>query len=123
MLKTLTNEEIYFINNQFNIVFEESNQYLPAKLNFYIQKNKKKIMDLAMEIEQARINIIQNFGESTEEGKYFIPKEHIEAAQNELNDLLNISQTIDICPISIDDIENLQFTLPQMEVLMFMIKE
>ena len=123
MLKTLTNEEIYFINNQFNIVFEESNQYLPAKLNFYIQKNKKKIMDLAMEIEQARINIIQNFGEATEEGKYFIPKEHIKTAQNELNDLLNISQTIDICPISIDDIENLQFTLPQMEVLMFMIEE
>ena len=123
MLKTLTNEEIYFINNQFNVVFEGSNQYLPAKINFYIQKNKKKIMDLAMEIEQARINIIQNFGEAAEEGKYFISKEHIEAAQNELNDLLNISQTIDICTISINDIENLQFTLPQMEVLMFMIEE
>ena len=123
MLKTLTNEEIYFINNQFNIAIEGANQYLPAKINFYIQKNKKKIMDLAMEIEQTRINIIQNFGEAVEEGKYFIPKEHIEAAQNELNDLLNISQTIDIYTISINDIENLQFTLPQMEALMFMIEE
>lgn len=123
MLKILTNEEIYFIGSQLNKIFDETCQYLPAKVNFYIQKNKKKIVDLAMEIEQARINIIQNFGEPTDEGKYFIPKENILLAQKELNDLLNIKQEIEIYLISINDIENLQFTLPQMEALMFMIEE
>ena len=123
MLKKITNEEIYFINQQLNKIFEESHQYLPAKVNFYIQKNKKQIMDLAMEIEQARINIIQNFGEHAEENKYFIPDENITLAQKELNDLLNITQEIEVYTISLDDIENLQFTLPQMEALMFMIEE
>jgi hypothetical protein len=80
-------------------------------------------MDLAIAIEQTRINIIQNFGTQTEDGQYFIPKELLEAAQNELSDLLNINQTVEIYPISIKDIEDLQFTLPQMEVLMFMIEE
>ena len=123
MLKKITNEEIYFINQQLNKIFEESHQYLPAKVNFYIQKNKKQIMNLAMEIEQARINIIQNFGEHAEENKYFIPDENITLAQKELNDLLNITQEIEVYTISLDDIENLQFTLPQMEALMFMIEE
>ena len=51
MLKILTNEEIYLINKQLNEVFEQSGQYLPAKVNFYIQKNKKKIAELAQEID------------------------------------------------------------------------
>lgn len=123
MLKTLTNEEIYFINQQLNKVFEQSQQYLPAKVNFYIQKNKKKIAELAYEIEEARTQIILHYGEKQEDGKYFVAKEQIPQAQEELNNILNIEQEIDIMPISIDDIENLHFTLPQMEVLMFMIEE
>lgn len=123
MLKILTNNEIYFINEQFNKVFEQSQQYLPAKVNFYIQKNRKRIVDLAQEIEQAKTRIIKNFGEEQEDGKYFIPKELIFEAQSELNDLLNINQEIEVNTISLDEIENLHFTLPQMEALMFMIEE
>ena len=124
MLKILTNEEIYFINQQFNKMFDESKQYLPAKVNFYIQKNRKKIADLAQEIEMTRAKIIMNFGAAAdEEGKYFIPTENLEIAQKELNDLLGIKQEVEVNLISINDIENLHFTLPQMEALMFMIEE
>lgn len=124
MLKILTNEEIYLINEQLNKSFENNQQYLPAKVNFYIQKNKKKIADLAREIEEARAKIITSFGNpSNEDGKYFISQDKIEDAQNELKDLLDIKQEIEIFLISINDIENLHFTLPQMEALMFMIEE
>lgn len=123
MLKFLTNNDIYFINEQFNKVFEQSQQYLPAKVNFYIQKNKKKIAELAQEIEIARAEIIKNFGEQKEDQKYYIPQDKIQEAQQELLDLLNIQQEIEIFTISLDDIENLHFTLPQMEALMFMIEE
>lgn len=123
MLKILTNNDIYFINEQFNKIFENSQQYLPAKVNFYIQKNKKKIAELAQEIEIARAEIIKNFGEQKEDGKYYIPKEKIQNAQQELLDLLNIQQEIEVFTISLDDIENLHFTLPEMEALMFMIEE
>ena len=123
MLKILTNDEIYFINKQLNKTFEDSQQYLPAKVNFYIQKNKKRIAELAQEIEIARAEIIKNFGEQKEDQKYYIPKEKIQNAQQELLDLLNIQQEIEVFTISLDDIENLHFTLPQMEALMFMIEE
>lgn len=123
MLKILTNNDIYFINEQFNKIFENSQQYLPAKVNFYIQKNKKKIAELAQEIEMARAEIIKNFGEQKEDQKYYIPQDKIQEAQQELLDLLNIQQEIEVFTISLDDIENLHFTLPQMEALMFMIEE
>lgn len=123
MLKILTNNDIYFINEQFNKAFENSQQYLPAKANFYIQKNKKKIAELAQEIEIARAEIIKNFGEQKEDQKYYIPQDKIQEAQQELLDLLNIQQEIEVFTISLDDIENLHFTLPQMEALMFMIEE
>ena len=123
MLKILTNNEIYFINEQLNKVFEQSQQYLPAKVNFYIQKNKKKIADLAQEIEQTRAQIIKNFGEQKEDQKYYISQEKIQDAQQELKDLLNIKQEIEVYTIFLNDIENLHFTLPQMEALMFMIEE
>lgn len=123
MLKILTNDEIYFINKQLNKTFEDSQQYLPAKVNFYIQKNKKRIADLAQEIEIARAEIIKNFGEQKEDQKYYIPQDKIQEAQQELLDLLNIQQEIEVFTISLDDIENLHFTLPQMEALMFMIEE
>ena len=123
MLKILTNDEIYFINKQLNKTFEDSQQYLPAKVNFYIQKNKKKIAELAQEIEIARAEIIKNFGEQKEDQKYYIPQDKIQEAQQELLDLLNIQQEIEVFTISLDDIENLHFTLPQMEALMSMIEE
>ena len=123
MLKILTNNEIYFINKQLNKTFEDSQQYLPAKVHFYIQKNKKKIAELAQEIETARAEIIKNFGEQKEDQKYYIPQDKIQEAQQELLDLLNIQQEIEVFTISLDDIENLHFTLPQMEALMFMIEE
>ena len=123
MLKKLTNNEVYSINEQFNKIFEQSQQYLPAKVNFYIQKNKKRIAELAQEIEIARAEIIKNFGEQKEDQKYYIPQDKIQEAQQELFDLLNIQQEIEVFTISLDDIENLHFTLPQMEALMFMIEE
>ena len=69
MIKTLTNEEIYLINQKLNKSFEQSNQYLPARINFYIQKNKKIIADLASVIEEARNAIILEFGSPDEEGR------------------------------------------------------
>ena len=125
MLKILTNEEIYLINKQLNEVFEQSGQYLPAKVNFYIQKNKKKIAELAQEIEATRAQIVRNFGYQSEDedNKYIIPPDKIQEAQHELDELLDIKQEIDVNLISINDIENLHFTFPQMEALMFMIEE
>lgn len=123
MLKTLTNHEIYTINSQFNEAFKDCNQFIQAKINFYIQKNRKKLVELATEIEATRIEIIKNFGQQQEDGQYYIEQDKILIAQQEMQDLLDITQEVEISTISLKDIENLHFTFPQMEALMFMIEE
>ena len=123
MIKVLTNEEIYLINQKLNKSFEQSNQYLPARINFYIQKNKKIIADLASVIEEARNAIILEFGSPDEEGRVIIPQDKVPEANKEIYDLFSIKQEVNIDLISLESIENYSFTMDQMEALMFMIEE
>lgn len=123
MIKVLTNEEIYLINQKLNSSFEQSNQYLPARINFYIQKNKKIIADLASVIEEARNAIILEFGSPDEEGRVIISQDKIPEANKEIYDLFSIKQEINVDLISLESIENYSFTMDQMEALMFMIEE
>ena len=123
MIKVLTNEEIYLINQKLNKSFEQSNQYLPARINFYIQKNKKIIADLASVIEEARNAIILEFGSPDEEGRVTISQDKIPEANKEIYDLFSIKQEVNIDLISLESIENYSFTMDQMEALMFMIEE
>lgn len=123
MIKVLTNEEIYLINQKLNKSFEQSNQYLPARINFYIQKNKKIIADLASVIEEARNAIILEFGSPDEEGRVTISQDKIPEANKEIYDLFSIKQEMNIDLISLESIENYSFTMDQMEALMFMIEE
>ena len=123
MIKVLTNEEIYLINQKLNSSFEQSNQYLPARINFYIQKNKKIIADLASVIEEARNAIILEFGSPDEEGRVTISQDKIPEANKEIYDLFSIKQEVNIDLISLESIENYSFTMDQMEALMFMIEE
>lgn len=121
----LSNREIYNIYTLFEKSFQEDNnkQYLPSKINFFILKNKKLILTAMSEIDLIRKDIIKNYGILQENNEYFIENSNIDLVNNELNDLLSIEQEIDISKIKLSDIENLEFTLEQMEALMFMIEE
>lgn len=123
MIKILTNEEIYLINQKLNKSFEQSNQYLPARINFYIQKNKKTIADLASVIEESRNAILLEFGSPDEEGRVIISQDKISEANKEIHDLFSIQQEVNIDLISLESIEDYSFTMDQMEALMFMIEE
>ena len=123
MIKVLTNEEIYLINQKLNKSFEQSNQYLPARINFYIQKNKKIIANLASVIEEARNTIILEFGSPDEDGRVTISQDKVPEANKEIYDLFSIKQEVNIDLISLESIENYSFTMDQMEALMFMIEE
>ena len=119
----MKNFEIYESAKAMNEAFADNTQYLPVKVNFFIQKNKSTLLALAQDIEAARMNIIRNYGEPTEDGNsYSIPKEKIEIASKELNDLFEIEQEVDIKKINIDNFpDDISFTTGQMEALMFMI--
>lgn len=124
MIKKMTNAQIYALSNNLNSAFENETRYLPAKVSYFIHKNKVKIFEQAEYIEQARMNIIKHYGTVSADGtRYDIEDKYINEANKELGELLAISQDIDISMINLSDILNLDFTLEQMQALAFMIEE
>jgi hypothetical protein len=119
----LTNNEIYNYAIALGKAFDDETQKLPIKVSFYLQKNKKTLIDLAQDIESTRMKIAQEngtFDEST--GQYSIDQDKIEEVSKELNDLFNLEQEVNIYTINIDSLdEDLLISTAQMEALMFMI--
>ena len=121
----LTNLQIY---NYANTLLEEFGAgcdiTLPVKINFFLQKNIQTLTTLGKEVENARLAIVQQYGELNEEGTaYIIPADKIEAASNELNDLLSLEQDVLIRTFKIESFDNVDLTYKQMNALMFMIDD
>ena len=110
MIKTMTNAEIYDLNiiiqSAFNI---KDSKYYPARINFFIQKNRSTLEKLSADIEKVRMSIIQNYG-VIEGDKYKFTQENIPLANKELSDLLKIKQEVNISTIKLSDLDNLEFT-------------
>lgn len=120
----MTNSEIYSHANQLLETFQDNNQKLPIKINFYLQKNKSILVSLAQEIEKTRMEIAQSYGELNNETNLFvIPPTKMVEASKELNDLFNLEQDVNIYMINIDSLsDDYDMTTAQMEAIMFMIE-
>lgn len=124
MTITMTNNEIYVIAKNLIEQFSDSTQKFPIKINFYLQKNKTKLIGMAQDVEASRLEIITEYGTPSEEhdGQYIIAPDKVEIAQKELNDLFALEQDVQIYKVSIDDFpQDAVLTAGQMEALMFMI--
>ena len=121
----LTNNQIYqFANNILTNMENLNNIYIPAKANFFLQKNIQLIAAAAQEIDAARLEIAKHYGELNENGQsYNIPPESMEQVSKELDDLFGIEQELDIKTFSIEALGNAEFTTAQMQAIMFMIEE
>lgn len=121
----MKNIEIYDAATKLASAFGDDGLQLPMKLNFYLQKNKKVLMELSTEIEEARIKIAATYGDLNEEGtQYIIPEEKIEAASKELDDLFGLKQEVHIYTVQMDQIpDHVELSTSQMEAMLFMIVE
>lgn len=118
------NNEIYQIVNILAKTFDNLNIYIPAKANFFIQKNISVLATAAQEIEKSRLEIAKHYGVLDEEGQqYKISEDKLEEASKELNDLFSIEQELDIKTFSIEALGNAEFTPAQMQAMMFMIED
>lgn len=120
---TLTNNQIYIYARQLLENFQDGEQKLPVKVNFYLQKNKNTLVALAQDIEKARLQIAESYGTLDKESEqYAIPEDKVEAASKELDELFTLEQDVTIYKVNIDAFnDNLVLTTAQMEALMFMI--
>lgn len=121
----MKNSEIYNTAIKIAEAFRDENMYLPMRLNFYLQKNKKVLMDLSKDIEESRLKIIEEYGILNEDGMTFnIPEDKVAEASKELADLFDLEQEVNIYTISADIIPNdIKLTTSQMEAMLFMIEE
>lgn len=118
------NNQIYQITNNLLSNLDNLNLYIPAKANFFIQKNIQLLSAAAQEIEKSRLEIAKHYGVLDEEGQqYKIPEDKIEEASKELEDLFSIEQELDIKTFSIEALGNAEFTPAQMQAMMFMIED
>lgn len=118
------NQQIYQIANNILSNLDNLNIYIPAKANFFIQKNLQTLAAAAQEIEKSRLEIAKHYGVLDEENQqYKISKDKLEEASKELNDLFSIEQELDIKTFSIEALGNAEFTPAQMQAMMFMIED
>lgn len=121
----LTNNEVYSYYKELNSAFDNANRYFPAKISFYIQKNKQLLGNIVTAIETTREKIGKEYGTPDKEieGLYHIKEEDRGVAQQELKDLMNIQQNVPIHKLTLSEIESLEFTPAQMNAILFMIDD
>lgn len=120
---TLTNLEIYTTAQELmeNITAELN---LPVKVGFYIQKNMKKMTELAQEIEKSRIEIFDKYGEKDEENnQYKFNKDVQEQVQKELNDLFNLTQDVKTNMLQLEWFDEIDLTATQIAAISYMIAD
>lgn len=121
MIKTMSNREIYNIGMKLNDFFSSDmtkEKYLPAKINFLIQKNKLEFFKTCVQLEKVREDVIKKYGPIQD-----LSEAELNSVNNELDELLDLTQKINIAMIKLSDLEGLEFTLEQMDALIFMIEE
>lgn len=120
---TLTNLEIYTTAQALmeNITTDIN---LPVKVGFYIQKNMKKMTELAQEIEKSRIEIFDKYGEKDEENnQYKFDKSVQEQVQKELNDLFDLTQDVKTNMLELDWFDDIDLTANQITAISYMIAD
>lgn len=120
---TLTNLEIYTTAQALmeNITTDMN---LPVKVGFYIQKNMKKMTELAQEIEKSRIEIFDKYGEKDEENnQYKFDKSVQEQVQKELNDLFDLTQDVKTNMLELDWFDDIDLNANQIAAISYMIAD
>lgn len=94
----------------------------PAKVSYIIQRNYKKLLEIAQDILKAKVEICEEYSTSKENDVYrFDDKEKMYKANEELTGLMSVEQEVNILTFDIAVIEDLSLTSKQMEILMLMI--
>lgn len=120
----LKNSEILNFVQNFDKNFKQETQYFPARVNFYLYKNIKPLMEAAESAMMVREDIFKRFGRFDEQKQgYVFTDEGRELANKELKDLLNLEQEVNITMLNLKDLEGLKFTPEQMNTIFFMIEE
>lgn len=106
----MTNKEIVNLYNELDSLRTKK---LPIVVSFAVNRNLKKMKDIADEIESSRIDVIKEYAEKNDDGEVktndngqaTIPEEKVDAFNKDFDSLMNINTDIDLETITMTDIE------------------
>ena len=122
----MLNRDIYQCGFLLEDIAQDEFENFPITINFFIQKNIKKILKEYNQILEMRDLIVKKYGilTNSDERLYDIPLEKRDLANQELNNLLNIDNQdfqLDLIPLSL--LSNIQCSAKASQIIFFMIKE
>lgn len=121
----LTNNEI--LDNYIRLKeFKEKEVSLPVKLSYALSRNQKLLEGYVVDIEKVRIELIQKYGNVTNDGEYKIDKENIEHFSKELKELLDIENDLPLSTITEKELLNMNVNLSTKDIdsiLFFVVSE
>lgn len=125
MKEKMSNRFLYETATVLKEAFSNEIYYLPAKINFYLQKNFSIFYSLFNEIESSRVKIITHYGDLKDgsNNEYCIPQDKIAIANNELQELLAIEQEVEYVKIPLSLLGEVNFSNKQMQAILFMIED
>lgn len=118
----LTNQQIYEVAVELKELLNNSDNYFPARLNFFLLKNYYEFVNAIKALEETRDTIVEHYG-IIKDNEIVFENNQKEKANNELDALLLVEQTLNLYPIKLSWLEDLKFTAKQMQALLPMIEE
>ena len=100
---------------------------LTVKFAWNWRKNLRKIQELADAIAEARQEIVDEFSDDehsyvNEEGR-FVKDEYLAEYSGKIGELYGQENEVDIAKVRIEDLGNFEISVPEMDVIGFMIEE
>ena len=123
--KNMTNGEIYTTANNLLDAFKDiSDLKLPVKIHFYFLKNMNSIVDMGQDIEKARMEIVEKYGNLNEDGQsYNIPEDKIEQANQDISDLFSLEQEVKVHTFPLEWLDGIELDAKQVNAFSFMIDD
>lgn len=118
----MTNREILEAVDGLGTILQDSVS-IPASISYAIVRNFKMLFPISEDIYNERKKIIERYGEKTEDDYYKIPEEKMDAANQELNDLLNVNTSVPLVTFTLDNLSGYDIPIKTMNILYFMVQD
>lgn len=86
-------------------LMEIGNLSLPTRISFKIARIIKKLTPELENFHKVKNDIVKKYGETKDGEQYTIPKENVEKAQSDVDDLLKEEIEVDIKPVLLSELE------------------
>lgn len=118
----LTNERILALNKSLNDL-QDSKIALNIRVSYKLARIKRIVQSFVNTIQEEQMKLYKKYGEPQDDDTIKIPAEKMNEFTKDYKELLNINNDVDIEPISVGDLDEVEIDLDIMEGLVDILKD